>query len=117
MTVPRPGTPVRGSRTGRPIMALLALLERRWTLRILWELRDGPETFRGLRARCDEMSPSVLNTRLRELRSAGIVSAGRDAGYSLTRHGRELLRALEPLNDWAKAWARRQSKRNDRGAG
>jgi DNA-binding HxlR family transcriptional regulator len=117
MPIPRPGTPVRGSRTGRPIMALLALLERRWTLRVLWELRDGPETFRGLRARCDEMSPSVLNTRLRELRSTGIVSVERDAGYALTRHGRELLRALQPLNDWAKAWARRQAKRGERGGG
>ena len=29
---------VRGSRTGRRIMALLDLLGRRWTLRILWEL-------------------------------------------------------------------------------
>jgi DNA-binding HxlR family transcriptional regulator len=32
---------VRGSKSGRPIMALLDLLGRRWTLRILWELREG----------------------------------------------------------------------------
>jgi len=38
---PRPGRPVRGSRTGRPIMALLDLLGRRWVLRILWELREA----------------------------------------------------------------------------
>ena len=111
MPTPKPGTPVRGSRSGRPIMALLDLLGRRWTLRVLWELRDGPETFRGLRARCDDMSPSVLNTRLRDLRSAGIVSAEGDAGYTLTRHGLELLRAVKPLDDWAKAWARRAPKR------
>ena len=109
MPSPRPGKPVRGSRTGRPIMALLDLLGRRWTLRILWELRDGPETFRGLRARCDDMSPSVLNTRLRDLRSAGIVSPEGDAGYTLTTHGFELLRALKPLSHWAAAWARRAS--------
>jgi DNA-binding HxlR family transcriptional regulator len=108
MPAPKPGAPVRGSRTGRPIMALLDLLGRRWTLRVLWELRDGPETFRGLRARCDDMSPSVLNARLRDLRSAGIVSAEGEAGYTLTRHGRELLLALGPLSDWAKAWARKQ---------
>jgi DNA-binding HxlR family transcriptional regulator len=39
---PRPGTKVRGSSGGRPIMALLDLLGRRWALRILWELRGGP---------------------------------------------------------------------------
>jgi len=89
-------------------MALLDLLGRRWTLRILWELRDGPETFRGLRARCDDMSPSVLNTRLRDLRSAGIVSAEGESGYTLTGHGLELLSAMKPLSDWARAWARRE---------
>ena len=111
MAIPRPGTRVRGSRSGRPIMALLDLLGRRWTLRVLWELRDGPESFRGLRARCDEMSPSVLNSRLRELRSAGIIAAEGEAGYRLTEHGLELLRALRPLSGWAKAWAGRESRR------
>lgn len=114
MAIPRPGRAARGSRTGRPVMVLLDLLGRRWTLRILWELRAGPETFRGLRARCDDMSPSVLNTRLRELRAAGIVSAQGEAGYALTGHGLELLRALGPINDWAKAWARRESRRGRR---
>ena len=40
--LPRPGVPVRGSATGRPLMAAMDLLGRRWALRILWELRDGP---------------------------------------------------------------------------
>ena len=53
VTTPKPGTPVRGSRTGRPIMAALDLLGRRWALRVLWELRGGPLSFRELRARCD----------------------------------------------------------------
>ncbi|MDW4746786.1 winged helix-turn-helix transcriptional regulator, partial [Escherichia coli] len=64
----KPG--VRGSRTGRPIMALLDLLGRRWTLRILWELRDGALTSRALRTACDEASPTILQTRLTELREA-----------------------------------------------
>jgi DNA-binding HxlR family transcriptional regulator len=85
-------------------MVLLDLLGRRWALRILWELSDGPETFRGLRARCDDLSPSVLNTRIRELRDAGIVEKRRDAGYALTRNGLDLIRALTPLNSWARAW-------------
>ena len=41
MTTPLPRRRVRGSATGRPIMALLDLLGRRMTGRILWELRDG----------------------------------------------------------------------------
>jgi DNA-binding HxlR family transcriptional regulator len=89
-------------------MVLLDLLGRRWTLRVMWELRYGPETFRGLRARCDDMSPTVLNTRLGELREAGIVESRSRGGYRLTRHGLELMHALKPLNEWARAWERRQ---------
>ena len=42
---PVPGRKVRGSQTGRPLMAAFDLLGRRGVLRILWELRDGqPQT-------------------------------------------------------------------------
>jgi DNA-binding HxlR family transcriptional regulator len=102
----RPGRPVRGSKTGRPIMALLDLLGRRWTLRILWELRAGPLNFRELRAACDDISPAVLAERVAELRDADILASG-DDGYRTTAHGDSLLRALAPLNAWASAWARR----------
>ncbi len=107
MAAPKPGRKVRGSRTGRPIMALLDLLGRRWALRILWELRVNPLTFRGLRASCGEMSPSVLNQRLAELRDAGIVELRGGGGYALTAEGQRLLRELADLDAWAKRWARR----------
>jgi DNA-binding HxlR family transcriptional regulator len=96
---------VRGSSTGRPIMALLDLLGQRWTLRVIWELRDGPALFRALQERCAGMSSSVLNQRLAELRSAGIVEAG-EGGYRLTVEGRSLLEeAYPPLQAWADRWA------------
>jgi DNA-binding HxlR family transcriptional regulator len=101
--VPLPGQPVRGSTTGRPIMALLDLLGRRWALRVIWELRDGPLQFRMLQQRCAGMSSSVLNQRLHELRTAGIVELG-DGGYRLTIEGRGLLDAFGPLDAWAERW-------------
>ena len=105
MSTPRPGRAVRGSRTGRPIMAALDLLGRRWTLRVLWELRDGDAaSFRDLRERCDKMSTSVLNQRLSELREAGLLETGA-GGYSLTKQGAELQEALAPLDAWAKRWS------------
>jgi DNA-binding HxlR family transcriptional regulator len=104
-STPLPGRPVRGSRTGRPIMALLDLLGRRWTLRVVWELREpGTPTFRELQRRCGGISSSVLADRIRELDEAGVVT--RDAaGYTLTEPGRDLLRRLQPLDDWANRWA------------
>jgi DNA-binding HxlR family transcriptional regulator len=92
-------------------MALLDLLGRRWALRILWELRTGESlTFRELQARCAEVSSSVLNDRLRELRGAGIVVSERGRGYSLTREGARLLDDLAPVDDWARRWARRTAR-------
>ena len=86
-------------------MAAFDLLGRRWALRVLWELRDGPQTFRELRERCDDVSPTVLNGRLGELRDAGLVDTGSE-GYALTETGRALGRALRPLDRWAEEWAR-----------
>lgn len=88
-------------------MALLDLLGRRWTLRVLWELREPARTFRDLQARCDGMSSSVLAQRLAELRQAGVVEEGPVRGYGLSDEGARLLEALEPLDAWARRWARR----------
>lgn len=88
-------------------MALLDLLGRRWTLRALWELRDGPLTARALRAACDEASPTVLHARLSELREAGLVELRPKAGYALTALGEELLAAFMPLYGFADRWAER----------
>jgi len=85
-------------------MAALDLLGRRWALRVVWELREGGATFRELRRRCDQASPSVLNTRLGEMREAGLID--HDDGYFLTPLGEALLGALRPLDRWAKRWSR-----------
>ena len=104
MPTPMPRRRVRGSSTGRPIMALLDLLGRRMALRILWELRDRSLTFRALQEAAGT-NPSVLNARLRELREARLI-AHTGEGYGLTRLGSELLETFLPLHVWADRWAR-----------
>jgi DNA-binding HxlR family transcriptional regulator len=86
-------------------MAALDLLGRRWALRVLWELRDGPVGARELRKRCDGMSPSVLYQRLGELTESGLVTQAEDSRYELTALGGELREALEPLTEWSSRWA------------
>ena len=109
-SLPQVGRPVRGSRTGRPIMVALDLLGRRSALRILWELREGRAlTFRALQEAA-ATNPSLLNTRLAELRAAGLV-AHEGAGYLLSAAGRELLVALDPLSEWASRWGASQRTR------
>jgi DNA-binding HxlR family transcriptional regulator len=86
-------------------MAAMDLLGRRWALRILWELRDGPVGPRALLGRCDGLSSSVMYERLRELSDAGLLDRG-PSGYELTSVGAELGVALAPLDAWARSWGR-----------
>jgi DNA-binding HxlR family transcriptional regulator len=103
---------VRGSRSGRPIMALLDLLGRRWTLRIVWELRDAPLTSRALRTACDDASPTIVQSRLTELREAGLVELEQGDGYRLTALGRKLEQTFLPLNRFAKRWSNHLGRSN-----
>ena len=103
--LPRPGQPVRGSATGRPLMAAMDLLGRRWALRILWELRGEPLGARVLRGRCDGMSSSVLYQRLEELTQADLVTRDATGAYLLTDLGAALGPALGSLDAWARDWS------------
>jgi len=88
-------------------MMLLDSLGRRWSLRITWELQAGPKKFRGLRKACDEVSPSVLNKRIGELRELGFVNKT-DDGYALTSDGESLADRLRKLDRWARRWDKRR---------
>lgn len=109
LKIPRLGQPVRGSKSGRPIMVLIDLLGRRWALRIIWELRETRLTFRALQDACGGVSPAVLNRRLRELRESRLVDVEGQNGYGLTRSGHQLRKVLHPLVEWSRRWARTTS--------
>lgn len=86
-------------------MAALDLFGRRWSLRILWELRAGPLGFRPLQKQCDDMSSSVMRQRLTELLDAQVIQQLPDSRYELTPLGQEARHALIPLAHWAGRWA------------
>jgi DNA-binding HxlR family transcriptional regulator len=86
-------------------MAAMDLLGRRWALRLLWELRDGPLGARALLERCDGLSSSVMYDRLRELLDAGLLRRDGEQ-WALSAVGVDLGSALAPLDDWARRWAR-----------
>ena len=101
---PMPGNPVRGSKSGKPIMALFDLLGRSWALGVIWQLSNSTLTFREIQQRCEKVSPTVLNKRLKELTSSGLVERG-DTGYQLTPTGSELFDLLQPFGAWSNSWA------------
>lgn len=104
MSLPFPGTKVRGSTTGKPIMALLDLLGRTWGLGIIWNLHQGPATFRQLQQRCEQISPTLLNSRLKELKVLNLIELC-DEGYQLSTLGDELFGIIKPMGIWSKKWA------------
>ena len=90
---------------------LLALLEARYAIRVLWALRDGPpQTFRLLQDSVGGITPNTLNTRIKELREAGLMQHNGD-GYSVTTSGTDLLKRLADLQPFAARWVAAQAKK------
>ncbi len=92
------------------VTELLELLESRYALRVLWALKDGhPQTFRLLQDSIGSITPNTLNTRIKELRAAGLLGHG-TSGYTLTTLGVDLLKRLNDLQAFAGKWAGSQTK-------
>ena len=69
---------------------LLALLEARYAIRVLWALRDGhPQTFRLLQDSVGGITPNTLNTR----------------------SGADLTKRLSDLQAFATKWVAAQTKK------
>jgi DNA-binding HxlR family transcriptional regulator len=105
MSIPIPGKPVRGSKTGVPIMALFDLLGRTWAMGIIWQLQNGPYTFRELQEKCESISPTILNCRIKELKKTDIIERTIE-GYQLTIRGAQLMSLLRPFGEWSREWSK-----------
>lgn len=103
MSIPLPGHAVRGSKSGKPLMAILDLIGRTWSLGIIWQLSQGPLAFSELQTRCENISPTLLTKRLKELQATVLVEKCLQ-GYQLTPIGNELFQVIAPLGGWAKQW-------------
>jgi len=103
MSFPKPGSPVRGSKTGKPIMALLDLLGRTWALGVIWQLRQGALSFSELQRCCENISPTLLTKRLKELQQTNLIEKSLQ-GYQLTAVGLALFDVISPLSQWAQLW-------------
>jgi DNA-binding HxlR family transcriptional regulator len=103
MSIPKPGKPVRGSKSGAPIMALFDLLGRRWAMGIIWQLSEGPLPFNELQKRCDSISPTILSIRIKDLVEAALIERTLN-GYRLTTLGEKLIKILKPFQEWSRKW-------------
>ena len=74
-------------------------------------LRDGhPQTFRLLQDSVGGITPNTLNTRIKELREAGLLDHGAD-GYTVTAAGADLLKRLNDGQAFATRWVAGRAKK------
>ena len=99
------------SKENAAIGQLLSLLESRYAIRVLWALKDGhAQTFRLLQDSVGGITPNTLNTRVKEMRQAGLMTHGAE-GYILTALGADLVKRLSDVQPFAAKWVSSQAKK------
>ncbi len=88
------------------VRAALQVLEGKWTLPILWLLREGPRRYGDLRRGIPEISDKVLTQHLRELEREGLLerevmpTRPPQVSYRFSAHGRSLIPLIQALCGW-----------------
>ena len=78
---------------------------------VLWALRDGhAQTFRLLQDSVGGITPNTLNTRIKEMREAALMTHGSD-GYAAHPAGLDLLKRMGDLQAFATKWAQSRAKK------
>jgi DNA-binding HxlR family transcriptional regulator len=83
----------------------LEVVGERWSLLIVRDLQLGPRRFTDLVRSLDEITPTRLTGRLRQLEAAGLVTrespeVGREVWYRLTEAGGDLEPVIDALTLW-----------------
>lgn len=95
--------PLRAACPGRTVFETLT---NRWTLLILWTLKDGTQRFFVIRDRVEGISERVLSQNLKSLCRSGLIerhvepSVPPKVTYTLTPIGTDLLSVMDVLTGW-----------------
>lgn len=101
-----------------PVAKSAEILGDTWSLLIVRELLLGSTRFSTLQKGMPRISPTVLNTRLKQLEARGVIarrplSGQRGHEYRLTPAGKELGPVIESLVLWGTRWARDDLGKDD----
>ncbi|MEZ5832482.1 MAG: helix-turn-helix domain-containing protein [Dongiaceae bacterium] len=101
-----------------PVAKSAEIIGDPWSILIVRELLLGSSRFNTLQRGLPRISPTVLNTRLKELEERGVIVKRRLGGqrghsYQLTAAGRELSAVVEALAVWGMRWAREEMTPDD----
>ena len=101
-----------------PIAKSSEILGDPWSILIIRELLLGSTRFSQLQKGMPKISPTVLNTRLKELENSGVILKRKLKGlrgheYRLSPSGRELSTVIDALAVWGMRWARDEMEEDD----
>ena len=101
-----------------PVAKSAEIIGDPWSILIVRELLLGSTRFNLLQKGLPRISPTVLNTRLKELEEGGVIVKRRLNGqrghdYRLTPAGRELSSVIDALAVWGMRWARDEMSADD----
>lgn len=101
-----------------PVAKSAEILGNSWSLLIIRELLLGSTRFSQLQKGLPKISPTVLNTRLKELVDSGVISRRKlnnqkGHEYQLTPAGKELSAVIDSLATWGMRWARDEMEDDD----
>jgi DNA-binding HxlR family transcriptional regulator len=108
-----PDTESQDCRTARSILARVG---DKWSVLIIVLLGDGPKRFNQIRRMVGGISQRMLTLTLRGLERDGLVTRTQfptippRVDYELTRLGRSLWDAVEPLSTWAQGHVKHVSR-------
>ncbi len=86
------------------------LTRGKWTLVIIWLLRDGEKRFSQLNKEIPQIKQGPLTLQLKELVNVGLISRKAyneippKVEYSLTPKGREFLQVMQAMDVWGKGY-------------
>ena len=89
-----------------PGRAIFETVTNRWTLLILWSLKDGTQRFFEIRDQVQGISERVLSQNLKALCRSGLIERQVEpttppkVSYTLTPIGSDLLTVMERLTGW-----------------
>jgi DNA-binding HxlR family transcriptional regulator len=86
-----------------PIIDILQILGKRWTLCILHIASQGEVRFNEL-SRQLGVNPRTLSDRLTELVKYGLLER-KSESYELTKKGKDLISSFSQIDDWAKRYS------------
>ena len=101
--------PVIDDQACRGFQTAIEIVGRRWTAAVLRALAVGAERFGDIRWRVHGISDRLLALRLKELEAEGLIirtvvpTTPVQVLYGLSKRGRDLTVALQPLIDWGVA--------------